>query len=91
MSASIRPGATGRLRVEARRFEPASLTAVLKATEASEGANKARRILDDPNSTPDMRKMAEEMLRLSRNADMRMTINASNVLIRTLGELGCHN
>ena len=87
MSASIRPGATGRLRVEARRFEPASLTAVLKATEASEGANKARRILDDPNSTPDMRKMAEEMLRLSRNADMRMTINASNVLIRTLANL----
>ena len=34
-----------------------------------------------------MRKMAEEMLRLSRNADMRMTINASNVLIRTLANL----
>ncbi len=87
MSAFIRPGKTGRLRVEARRFEPASLPAVLKTSEAGSGSMKARDILSDPNSPSDLRTMAEEMLRLSRNADMRMKINAANQLIRTLASL----
>jgi HSP90 family molecular chaperone len=87
MSAYIRPGGTGRLRVEARRFEPASLPAVLKSNDAATGSSKARSILSNPNSPSDLRAMAEEMLRLSRNADMRMSINAGNPLIRTLAAL----
>jgi hypothetical protein len=87
MSAYIRPGGTGRLRVEARRFEPASLTAVLQISEAGAGSMKARNILNDPNAPSDLRAMAEEMIRLSRNADMRMSINASNSLVRTLATL----
>jgi HSP90 family molecular chaperone len=87
MSAYIHPGGTGRLRVEARRFEPASLTAVLKATETGAGSLKARNVLNDPNAPSDLRSMAEEMLRLSRNADMRMSINAGNPLVRTLAAL----
>ena len=87
MSLNIRPGGTGRLRVEARRFEPVTLPAVLKHTEASVGSQKARDILNDPNSPSDLRSMAEDMLRMARNADMRMSINAANPLVRTLAEL----
>jgi len=87
MSAYIRPGGTGRLRVEARRFEPSGLPAVLKSSDGASGSMKARTILNDPNAPSDLRAMAEEMLRLSRNADMRMSINASNPLIRTMAAL----
>lgn len=87
MSHYIRPGGTGRLRVEARRFQPQSLPAVLKSSEAAQGSLKARNILSDPNAPADLRSMAEELLRLSRNADMRMSINAANPLIRTLADL----
>ncbi len=87
MSQHILPGGTGRLRVEARRFSPDTLPAVLKHSEAERGSLKAREILDDPNSPSDLRVMAEQMLRLSRNADMRMSINAGNPLIRLLARL----
>jgi len=87
MSTLMRLPGTGRLRVEARRFEPITLPAVIKDTDAGRGTMKARSILSDPNSVSDLRAMAEEMLRLSRNADMRMTINAGNTLIRTLAAL----
>lgn len=87
MSLHIAPGGTGRLRVEARHFSPTSLPAVLKTSEAGQGSVKARDILNDPNAPADLRAMAEQMLQLSRNADMRMSINATNPLIRTLASL----
>ena len=87
MSGFIRPGGSGRLRVEARRFEPDSLPAVLKTSEASSGSMKAHSIINDPNAGSDLRKMAEELLLMSRNADMRMSINAANPLIRKLADL----
>ncbi|MFT5328711.1 MAG: molecular chaperone HtpG, partial [Planctomycetaceae bacterium] len=87
MSLCIRVGRTGRLQVEARRFEPASLTAVIKSSEASEGREKAESLLNDPDTSSDLRKMAEDMIRMSRNADRRMSINAANPLIRQLAEL----
>lgn len=60
MSSYIRPGGTGRLRVEARRFEPSTLPAVLKTSDAGQGSMKARSILNDPNSPAELRTMAEE-------------------------------
>lgn len=87
MSQLLRPGGTGRLRVEARRFQPESLPAVLKSSEAAQGIIKARDILRDPTAPPDLRTMAEEMLLLSRNSDMRMSINAANPFIRELAGL----
>ena len=88
MSLAIRAvGGGGRVQVKARRFEPASLTAVLKSSEASEGREKAESILNDPNSDSDLRKMAEDMIRMSRNAEMRMSINASNTLIQRVAQL----
>ena len=86
MSAHLRPGGLGHVRVEARRFDPASLPAVLKSSEAT-SATKARSILSDPNSTSDVRAMAEDLLRMMQTADMRMNINAANPLIRTLADL----
>nr|VFJ64885.1 MAG: Molecular chaperone, HSP90 family [Candidatus Kentron sp. FW] len=87
MSLSIRPGGSGRLRVTARRFKPAELPAVLKSSPESSGASKAQEILSDPNASASLRTMAEEMMHLARGADMRMTINAANPLIRQLAGL----
>jgi molecular chaperone HtpG len=87
MSAFLRPGGTGRVRVEARRFKPSSLPAVLKYSDGGQSAEKARSYLTDPNAPADLRRMAEEMIKLSRNSDMRMMINAANGLIRKLAAL----
>jgi hypothetical protein len=59
----------------------------LKSSESGESAMKARALLSDPNIPSELRKMAEELLRMSRNADMRMTINAINPLVRELASL----
>jgi molecular chaperone HtpG len=87
MSILIRPGGTGRVHVEARRFDPPTLPAVLKYNEAGEGSMKARSILTDPNTPSDLKKMAEDMIKLTRNADMQMMINAGNELVRKLAHL----
>lgn len=87
MSSYISPGGLGRVRVEARRMSPPELTSVLKNSEQSDGLNKAYSILNDPNASGEIRKMAEEMLRMNRNAEMRMAINAENQLVRNLAEL----
>ena len=87
MSNFIHPGGTGRLRVEARRFEPNTLPAVLKDSEARQSAMKARVILKDPNMHSEVRKMAEDLIKLTRNTDMRMTINAGNEIIQKLALL----
>lgn len=86
MSMSIRTSGSGQVRVEARRFEPASLPAILKSSEAS-SAMKARSILSDPNSSSSVRAIAEDLLRMMRITDMRMNINALNPLIRALADL----
>jgi molecular chaperone HtpG len=87
MTRYISPGGHGRVRVEARRMSPPQLTSVLKDSEQSDGLNKAYSILNDPNASGQIRKMAEEMLRMNRNAEMRLTINAENELVRDLAAL----
>lgn len=84
MSLIVKPLNAGGVQVEARRFEPHTLSAILKSNEAFEGRSKARDILNDPNTPADLRQMAQDMMKMSRNANQRMTINASNGLIRSL-------
>jgi len=86
MSQVIRPGGTGRVRAEARYFEPQDLTALIRSTEASAGTMKANEIINDPDSSQDLREMAQEMLRMSRNSSMRLVLNASNPMIRLLAQ-----
>jgi molecular chaperone HtpG len=86
MSQVIHPGGTGRIRAEVRYFEPQDLTALIRSTEASSGENKAREIMNDPNSSQDLREMAQEMLRMSRNSSMRLVLNAGNPMIRLLAQ-----
>lgn len=87
MTNYISPGGRGRVRVEARRMSPRELTSVIRNSEQSEGMNKAYSILNDPNASGEIKKMAEEMLRMSRNAEMRLAINAENELVRDLADL----
>lgn len=87
MSRSIVTLHGGAVRVEARRFAPATLAAVVRAGEGARAQEKARGILQDPNSTPDMREMAEEMLRMSRGASRKLIVNADNMLIRRLAAM----
>lgn len=86
ISQVVRPGGTGRVRAEARYFEPKDLTVLIRATEASMGTMKANDILNDPNTSQDLREMAQEMLRLSRNSSLRFILNASNPMLRRLAQ-----
>lgn len=86
MSQVMSPGGTGRIRAEARYFEPKDLTALIRSTEESTGSMKAREILNDPDSSDDMREMAQEMLRLSRNSSLRLILNAGNPMVRLLAK-----
>ncbi|HIK11022.1 MAG TPA: ATP-binding protein [Oscillatoriaceae cyanobacterium M33_DOE_052] len=80
------PGGTGRVRTEVRYFEPQDLTALIRSSEASTGEMKAREILNDPNSSTDLREMAQEMLGMARNASMRLVINANNPMVQRLAQ-----
>lgn len=91
MSQVIRPGGTGRVRADVRYFDPQDLTALIRSTEASAGEMKARNILNDPNSSEDLREMAQEMLRMSRNASMRLVLNAGNPMVRLLAQQNFDN
>jgi hypothetical protein len=87
MTRYISPGGYGRVRVEARRMSPPELTSILMNNESSESTNKAYSILNDPGVSGELKKMAEEMLRMARNAETRLVINAENVLVRNLADL----
>jgi len=91
MSQVIRPGGTGRIRVEARYFEPTELTAVIRSTEESTGGMKARELFSDPNTPEDLREMAQEMMRMSRNSSLRLIINAGNPMVRLLAKQSFEN
>jgi molecular chaperone HtpG len=86
MSQVIRPGGTGKIRVESLYFEPPELTALIRSTEEAKGSMKAREILNDPNTAEDLREMAQEMMRMSRNSSLRLIINASNPLIKLISQ-----
>ncbi|MDA0243188.1 MAG: ATP-binding protein [Chloroflexi bacterium] len=84
MSQVIRPGGTGRLRVEAKYFEPKELTAIIRTSAASDGQIKAREILNDPTSSTELREMAREMMLMAHNVSRRVILNAGNPMVRKL-------
>jgi hypothetical protein len=86
MSQVIRPGGVSELKVDAKRFLPPSLPAVLWNPEATRGQMRAREILDDPHSASSLREMAEDVIRNSRRSGMRMTINAACPFIVRLAQ-----
>ena len=86
MSQILRSGVHGKVRVEARHFEPKDLSAVVRTTEQSTAQEKADSLLDDPNTPEDLREMAAEMNRMARGASTRLVINADNLLIRRLAK-----
>jgi molecular chaperone HtpG len=75
------------VRVEARAFDPADVTSVMRETEASEGLRKARSVLADANMSADMKRMAEDLIAMNRRAERRMYINAENPLVREIAAL----
>jgi HSP90 family molecular chaperone len=75
------------VRVEARTFDPPEVTSVLRETEASAGLRKARAVLADTTMSADMKRMAEELVAMSRKAERRMYINAASPLVREIATL----
>ena len=88
MTGHIRPHGTGSVRVEARRFPPASIPAVIRWPRESEWSSHAEVLIADPETLPPVRDMAEKALRAATIDNQRMTINADNALIRKLAEVG---
>ena len=87
MSQVIIPSGGGRLKVEASRFEPSTLPAVLLNAERGKAERHARDVLSDPSQPSSMREMAEELLRKSRAANaMRMTSNAACPFVQQLAQ-----
>jgi hypothetical protein len=86
MSQVIMPGGASELKVDAKRFSPTSLPAVIWNPEATRGQMRARDILEDPHSASSLREMAEDVIRNSRRSGMRMTINAACPFIARLAQ-----
>jgi hypothetical protein len=63
------------------------LAAVIRSSERSTAQRKAESLLNDPNTSNDLREMAQEMVQMARGASIKLTINASNPLIRRLSLL----
>lgn len=87
MSRFISPGGRGRVEVIAKRIKPDSLAALLGDEESSSALQKAYNLLNDTNTSGELKRMAEEMIRISRNAEMRMLINAANPLVVSVAAL----
>jgi molecular chaperone HtpG len=75
-----------RLRVEARRFDPPELEAVIRVTERAKSVSKAQSVLNDPNAPDDLREMARDLIRKTRHESQKLTINAANPFIRSLAQ-----
>lgn len=86
MSQVVHPSSGAELKVDAKRFAPPTLPAVLWNPEATRGQMEAREILDNPHAQSTLRDMAEELLRSSSRTGMRMTINAACPFIARLAQ-----
>lgn len=84
MAQVLRAAMGHQIRVEARQFDPPELGAVIRSTERSRGQHKAQGILNDPTMPEDLREMAREMMKLSRYASLRLTVNATNPFVKRL-------
>ena len=90
MSRFITPGGRGHIEVDAKRIKPDDLASLLRDEEQSVALQKAYNMLNDANTSGELKRMAEEMIRMSRKDDMRMLINAANPLVRGVADLFAH-
>ncbi|MEV4567666.1 ATP-binding protein [Nonomuraea sp. NPDC049419] len=84
MSLVLRTPAGAGIRVEAKRFKPVDIAAVLRSDAVTRAQQKAEEVRLDPNVSDDLREMAEELTRMTAHQSRRLTINADNSLIRRL-------
>lgn len=89
MSRYVQPGGA-RLEVTARHIKPENIAAILRDEEQVASLQKARSLLTDANTSAEMKRMAEDMLKMARRSDMKMVINASNPLVRGLAKMCEH-
>jgi len=85
MSLVLRTPGGGRIRTEARRFEPASIAAVIRSDALTRAQQKAEEVRLDPDVSDDLREMADALAAMSAQQSRRLTINAGNPLIQRLG------
>ena len=84
MTLLLRTPGGGRIRTEARRFQPSEIAAVIRADALTKAQQKAEEVRLDPNVSDDVREMAEALAQMSALQSRRLTINAGNPLIRRL-------
>jgi molecular chaperone HtpG len=85
MALTLRPShGDGQIRVEARRFKPPEIAAVIRSDARTRAQAKAHEVQLDPDVSDDLREMALELARLTAHSTQKLTINADNSLIRRL-------
>ena len=84
MTLMLRTPGGGRIRTEARRFEPGDIAAIIRSDAITKAQQKAEEVRLDPNVTDDLREMAEALAQMTAHQSRRLTINADNPLIRRL-------
>ncbi|WP_170323967.1 ATP-binding protein [Cryptosporangium phraense] len=84
MSLTVRTAFGGQIRTEARRFQPATITAVIRSDHRSYAQRRAQELRLDPNQPDDVRQMADELARRTAAEALRLTINAENALVQRI-------
>lgn len=69
--------------VAAKRFEPASIPALIRPGKQTEAVEEALYVLDDPNSPATFKAMARKVIEAA-GSHVHVTINANNSLIQRL-------
>lgn len=84
MSQTLRTPFGATIRTEARHFRPGDIAAVIRSDARTAAQQKADEVRLDPNSSAEMRELAEELARMTATASRRLTINAANPLVRRI-------
>lgn len=84
MTQYLRTPFGARIRTEARHFQPAEIAAVIRSDARTVAQQKADEVRLDPNSSAELREMAEELARMTASASRRLTVNADNPLVQRL-------
>jgi HSP90 family molecular chaperone len=83
-------GSKERLTAVVRRFEPKTLTAVIRPGKNAADLEHAQQVLEDPNSPQQFRRLAESVLKGTKR-ELVLAINANNTFVKRLAQTDLEN